>query len=63
MRKLTDTEEKAYAVLQRNGSVLLNNFDAQPITHFMLKEVFDSLVKKKRAVVEVTDGGNRYHAT
>lgn len=62
MRKLTPLEESAYAQLQREGSVLLAGDELHPIAQHLLTNIFDSLVKKKRAVVEVTDGGNRYHA-
>jgi hypothetical protein len=62
MRKLTDIEEAALATLRREGSVLISGDELQPVAQTLLTNVFDSLVKKKRAVVEMTDGGVRYHA-
>lgn len=62
MRKLTPIEEVAYANLIREGSVLISGDELQPVAQKMLTGVFDSLVKKKRAVAEQTDGGVRYHA-
>jgi hypothetical protein len=63
VRKLTPIEETAYENLKREGSVLIAGDELQPIAQKMLTSVFDSLVKKKRAVAEPTDGGVRYHAT
>ncbi len=62
MRKLTPIEESAYAVLVREGSVLVAGDDLKPVAQHLLRSVLDSLVKKKRAVVEMTDAGPRYHA-
>ena len=62
MRKLTPIEENAYAILQREGSVLIGDGDLMPDAHAVMTRVFDSLVRKKRAVVEATDAGPRYHA-
>jgi hypothetical protein len=56
MRKLTPDEEHALAVLTKHGSY------CPPDDFPKLTRLLDSLVKKKRATVEVTDGGNRYHA-
>lgn len=62
MRKLTEIEEAALKVLRRERSVLIAGDELQPVAQKLMQDTFDSLVKKKRAVVEVTDGGNRYHA-
>ncbi len=62
MRKLTPIEEAAYSALQREGAVLVAGDELQPVAQKLLSGVFDSLVKKKRAVAELTDGGVRYHA-
>jgi len=62
MRKLSPIEETAYANLKREGSVLIAGDELQPAAQKLLTSVFNNLVKKKRATVEVTDGGNRYHA-
>ena len=62
MRKLSPIEETAYVNLKREGSVLIAGDELQPVAQKLLTGVFDNLVKKKRATVEVTDGGNRYHA-
>lgn len=58
MRKLTVEEEHALAVLKGHGSFCPPNSYAFP----KLTAVLDSLVKKKRATVEMTDDGPRYHA-
>lgn len=63
MRKLTPVEETALETLRREGSVLVAGDELQPVAQKLLTDIFDSLVKKKRAVAEVTDGGIRYHAT
>lgn len=63
MRKLTHDEEHALAVLRRHTKGFL--VDADDLTDpawRKTKGVLDELVRKKRAVVEVTDGGVRYHA-
>lgn len=62
MRKLTAIEESALDVLRREGSVLIAGDELQPVAQKLLQSTFDALVKKRRAVVEVTDGGIRYHA-
>lgn len=62
MKHLTPIEETALENLRREGSVLIAGDELQPVAQTLLTIVFDSLVKKKRAVIEVTDGGNRYHA-
>ena len=62
MRKLTDIEESAYAALRREGSVLIGGDELQPVAQHLMRNILDALVKKKRAVAEVTDGGIRYHA-
>lgn len=63
MRKLTPIEETALDNLRREGSVLIAGDELQPVAQRMLTNVFDSLVKKKRATAEQTDGGVRYHAS
>jgi predicted nucleic acid-binding OB-fold protein len=62
MRKLNDFEQSALDVLRREGSVLVSSDDLQPVARETLTRILDSLVKKKRAVVEATDAGPRYHA-
>jgi hypothetical protein len=62
MRKLTPIEESAYAVLQREGSILIGDDELTPVSRKLVKYALDGLVKKKRAVVEMTDAGPRYHA-
>jgi len=62
MRKLTPIEESAYAVLQREGSILIGDDELTPVSRKLVKDALDGLVKKKRAVVEMTDAGPRYHA-
>ena len=62
MRKLTPIEESAYAVLQREGSILVADDELTPVSRKLVKDALDGLVKKKRAAVEVTDAGPRYHA-
>lgn len=61
MRKLTELEESAYRALCREGSVLVAGDELQPIAQEALRRVMDGLVKKKRATVEATDAGPRYH--
>lgn len=56
MRKLTPDEEHALAVLKKHESY------CPPDDFPKLARLLDSLVKKKRAWVEVTDAGPRYHA-
>lgn len=58
MRKLTPEEEYALFVLSTHGSICPSNADAVPA----LVRLLDGLVKKKRATVEMTDAGPRYHA-
>ena len=62
MRKLTPPESALLDVLRSEGSILLSPDDLQPVSQKLMADLFDSLVKKKRAVAEVTDGGVRYHA-
>ncbi len=61
MRKLTYAELNACNFLAREGSYFLSEFEG-PATPALLA-VFDSLVKKKRAVSEAFDGGVRYPLT
>lgn len=56
MRKLTPDEQHALAVLTKHGSY------CPPGDFPKLSRLLDSLVKKKRATVEMTDDGPRYHA-
>ena len=56
MRKLTPDEQHALAVLTKHGSY------CPPADFPKLSRLLDSLVKKKRATVEMTDDGPRYHA-
>jgi hypothetical protein len=62
MRKLTPQEAALLDVLRREGSILLSPDDLQPVPQKLMADLFDGLVKKKRAVAEATDGGVRYHA-
>lgn len=62
MRKLTPIEESALEVLRREGSILISDGDLQPGPQKLIQDTFDALVRKKRAVIEVTEGGVRYHA-
>ena len=62
MRKLTPQEAALLDVLQRERSILLSADDLEPVPHSLMADLFNSLVKKKRAVAEQTDGGVRYHA-
>lgn len=62
MRKLTPQESALLDVLRREGSILLSPDDLSPVPQKMMAALFDGLVKKKRAVVEMTDAGPRYHA-
>lgn len=59
MKKLTHQEQAAVYFLDRDGPCCPGdavNSEAGQI----VKAVFDSLVKKKRATVEMTDDGPRY---
>jgi len=59
MRKLTETEEWSLQVLRTHGPC--GPLGDERSDH-ELRRVLDSLVKKKRATVEMTDDGPRYHA-
>ncbi len=62
MRKLTPDEEHALEVLTKHGSFCPGDIIGAPpegYTEFI--EAIKGLVKKKRAWVEATDGGPRYH--
>lgn len=61
MRKLSAIEEAAYQVLCDQGSIHIGADDLQPISRTSLLRIMDALVKKKRATVEATDDGPRYH--
>ncbi len=58
MRKLDDRERRALDVLNRHGSVCPADDGTNRIPAVL--QVLDALVKKKRARVEMTDGGPRY---
>ena len=58
MRKLHPIEEVALNVLTERGSIC-PGLDAKGSS---LAHVLDNLVKKKRATVEMTEDGPRYHA-
>jgi hypothetical protein len=61
MRKLTPTEAEALHFLRRVGSACPGE-PTDPVRLFV-RSVLDSLVKKKRATVEMTDDGHRYTIT
>lgn len=61
MRKLTPVEENAYRVLVVRGPLTPGEVPGS-MPHMMIRGILDSLVKKKRATVEMTDDGPRYHA-
>lgn len=62
MRKLTPDEEHALAVLRERGPIT-PGLSAGWDPYALVREILDSLVKKKRATVEMTDDGPRYHAS
>lgn len=59
MKKLDATEEQALATLQRWGSICPGT-SSDPIVA-RVRTVLDALVKKRRARIEATDDGPRYH--
>jgi len=59
MRKLNLYEQAAVKFLERYGPCTPGDAD-QSEAGQIAKAVFDSLVKKKRATVEMTDDGPRY---
>lgn len=61
MRKLTPEEANALSVLNRHGSITPGG-DPGSVHHMALCALLDRLVRKKRAVVEMTDDGPRYTA-
>ncbi len=63
MRKLTPDEEHALAVLTKHGSYCpsVSEFNYGDMERRVIATM-DSLVRKKRATVEMTDDGPRYHA-
>jgi hypothetical protein len=61
MRKLTDIEVGAVMFLEREGPFVPGDM-LNATTGQTIKSVLDSLVKKKRATVEMTDDGPRYTA-
>lgn len=58
MRKLTSQEQTALNFLDRDGPCVPGTGD-DPSRQFV-RAVLDSLVRKKRVTVEVTDDGPRY---
>ena len=62
MRKLTPTEARAVQVLHRKGSICLS-MDGDIAKLHEVERVFNSLVRKGRAVVERTDDGPRFTLT
>lgn len=58
MRKLTSEEEAALFFLDRDGACV-PGFGADP-GRILVRSVLDSLVRKKRVTVEMTDDGPRY---
>ena len=61
MRRLTPDEEHALAVLTKYGSWCPGKGVSEGAAAAVVAAL-DSLVKKKRATVEMTDDGPRYHA-
>jgi hypothetical protein len=59
VRKLTESEENALTILVRSGSITPGG-DPGSVHHVALRALLDGLVKKKRAVVNMTDDGPRY---
>jgi hypothetical protein len=62
VKKLTPMESALLDTLRQERSILLAPDDLDPAAHKLMADLFDSLVRKKRAVAEQTDGGVRYHA-
>jgi hypothetical protein len=62
MRKLTPVEQNAVNSLAERGP-LCPGEEPGSVPHQIIKDVLDGLVKKKRATVEMTDDGPRYHLT
>lgn len=61
-RRLSIVEQNAVNFLARHGSVCPGE-EPGSVPHQIIMSVLDSLVKKKRAKVEMTDDGPRYHLT
>ncbi len=61
MRKLTPGEERALELLETFRSYCPGS-DRTADGKALFVSTLDSLVKKKRATVEMTDDGPRYHA-
>lgn len=59
MKKLTSQEQAAIYFLDRDGPCTPGDRAGSEAGQ-MVKSVLDSLVKKKRATVEMTDDGPRY---
>ncbi len=62
MRKLTDAEIATLHVLTKMGSYCPGDSLQTGPYQVMFHMALASLVKKKRATVEMTDDGPRYHA-
>jgi hypothetical protein len=62
MRKLTAQEQGAIYFLDRDGPLVLGD-RARGEAGQIVQAVLDSLVRKKRATVEMTDDGPRYSLT
>lgn len=60
MRKLTQDEEHALAVLKKHGSYCPGDLTLHTVPD--LKDILEGLRKKRRVTVEMTDDGPRYHA-
>jgi hypothetical protein len=62
MKKLTPIEVNACRTLLERGP-LTPGEEPGSVPHDIIKGVLDSLVRKKRATVEMTDDGPRYSLT
>ena len=60
MRKLEPVEQTTLDILHREGPLCPGSGTDLP--RLVVRKVFDSLVRKKRATVEATDDGPRYSA-
>lgn len=61
MRKLTPEEQAALFFLERDGAFCPGDRINTPAGQ-ILKAALDGLVRKKRAIVAMTDDGPLYHA-
>jgi hypothetical protein len=62
MKKLSPVEINACRSLRERGP-LTPGEEPGSVPHEIIKGILDSLVKKKRATVEMTDDGARYSLT